>query len=85
MVNHPKHYLNTNAIIELNEHECFERDGKMYRPVECIELMRRIKDPRIATVFKYVWRIAFGGKFDDDEDAGKGVFYLQDFVGHKVD
>lgn len=81
-VNHPAHYLNTNARIDPDEHELIEIDGKMWRPVECIELLRHIKDPRLAHVFVYVWRICFGGKDDDVEDASKGSWFLKDFVEH---
>lgn len=83
-VDHPPHYLNRNASIVLSEHaaEVFTQDGIIYRPVECIELMRRIKDPRIAHAWSYIWRIAFGGKIDDSQDAEKARWYLNDFFEH---
>lgn len=83
-VNHPKHYLNRAASIILAEHadQMFEVDGIVYRPVECIELMRRIKDPRLAHAFTYIWRIAFGGKANDSQDTEKARWFLNDFFEH---
>lgn len=85
MVDHPPHYLNKNAVIVIDEHETFvSDDGIVMRPVECVELMRRIKDPRLATAFAYLWRVAFGGKDNDDEDIRKTIWWLTDFVEHKI-
>ena len=81
-IDHPKHYLNLNARIDPDEHDLVEIDGILWRPVECIELLRHIKDPRMAHVFVYVWRICFGGKDDDAEDAGKARWFLNDFIEH---
>ena len=60
------------------------------RVVNCIEVMRHIKDPRLATAFKYVWRVAFGGKREPGEtrsqreidvrDIESAIWYLQDWI-----
>jgi hypothetical protein len=85
MVNHPPHYLNKNAVIVADEHETFvAEDGRAMRPVECVELMRRIKDPRLATAFAYIWRVSFGGKDNDHEDVEKTVWWLTDWLEHKI-
>jgi hypothetical protein len=85
MVNHPPHYLNKNAVIVADEHETFvAEDGRVMRPVECVELMRRIKDPRLATAFAYIWRVSFGGKDNDHEDVEKTVWWLTDWLEHKI-
>lgn len=64
------------------------------RVVHCIEVMRHIKDPRLATAFKYIWRVAFGGKKEpgdprpqaeiDRRDIESAIWYLQDWVDHPV-
>lgn len=62
--------------------------------VQCIDIMRHIKDPRLATAFKYLWRVAFGGKKDpmyinsqqeqDRRDIQSAIWYLQDWLDNKV-
>jgi hypothetical protein len=57
--------------------------------------MRHIKDPRLATALRYLWRVAFGGKKDpkftgtqreqDEIDIGKAVWYLQDWLENPAD
>ena len=64
------------------------------RVVQCIEVMRHIKDPRLATAFKYIWRVAFGGKREpgetrdqreiDERDIKSAIYYLQDWVDHQT-
>ena len=60
------------------------------RVIHCIEVMRHIKDPRLATAFKYLWRVAFGGKKEpgdprpqaeiDSRDIKSAIWYLQDWL-----
>lgn len=62
----------------------------VHHTVSCIEVMRHIKDPRLATALRYLWRVAFGGKRDpketeqgrqkDVEDIEKAIWYLRDWV-----
>jgi hypothetical protein len=46
------------------------------------EVVRHMKDFRLATATKYIWRVGFGGKWDDVEDVRKAIFYLNDFIEH---
>lgn len=48
--------------------------------VECIEIVRTIRDYRLATAMKYIWRVGFSGKWDDQEDIRKAMWYLNDFI-----
>lgn len=63
--------------------------------VKCIDVMRAIPDPRLATAFKYIWRVAFGGKCEpgmeassqrdrDTRDIKSAIWYLQDWVANPV-
>jgi hypothetical protein len=63
-------------------------------PLQAIEVMRHIRDPRLATAFKYIWRVAFGGKKEpwdtrtqediDARDIKSAVWYLSDFLDNPV-
>lgn len=58
--------------------------------LQCIEVMRRIQDPRLAVAFKYLWRVAFGGKREpgetrpqseiDRRDIESAIWYLNDWL-----
>lgn len=81
MVNHPPHYERGPQI------ECPECGH--VRTLQHIEVFRYIKDSRLATAFKYIWRVAFGGKDSgntakDVQDIGKAGFYLKDFEENPV-
>ena len=62
--------------------------------LHCIEVMRCIQDPRLATALRYLWRVSFGGKSDpkhdvtqheqDVEDIAKAIWYLRDWIDHPV-
>jgi hypothetical protein len=52
--------------------------------IECIEVVRHITDFRLANAMKYIWRVAFGGKDNDNEDIDKAIWYLQDYLDHEV-
>lgn len=53
--------------------------------IECIHVIRWIKDMRLATAVKYIWRVAFGGKENDREDIEKAIWYLKDWLANPVD
>jgi hypothetical protein len=72
MVNHPPHYTRGPQV------ECPHCETVF--TLEAIEVLRYVKDFRLATAMKYLWRVAFGGKVDDAEDVKKSVWYSNDFV-----
>ena len=76
MVNHPPHYGRGPTI---TCPEC-----KHVWMLECIAVIRWIKDMRLATAVKYIWRVAFGGKDDDRQDIKKSRWYLRDWLKHEV-
>ena len=79
MVNHPSHYTRGPSIeVSLG----YDGIKSITRVVECIEVIRHIKDMRLATAMKYIWRVAFGGKIDDREDIQKAIWYLTDWLDH---
>jgi hypothetical protein len=76
MVSHPTHYTRGPKIA------ITVGSKTIVRVIECIEVVRHIKDFRLATATKYIWRVGFGGKWDDVEDVRKAIFYLNDFIEH---
>lgn len=94
MANHPPHYKGPYVAIS----EC-QSDGtitKLFRhtrqlartlfvEVECIDIIRNVKDMRLANAMKYIWRVAFGGKKNNREDIEKAIWYLQDWLDNKID
>lgn len=78
MVNHPPHYTRGPEI------EISHGTGTIRRIVECIEVVRHVKDGRLFNAMKYIWRVAFGGKANDREDIQKAIWYLQDWLDHDV-
>lgn len=78
MVNHPTHYTRGPKI-------WCPHDKRVWRIQECIEVIRHIRDVRLATAIKYIWRVGFGGKANDREDIEKAVWYLQDWLDNPVD
>ena len=72
MVNHPAHYTRGPFIATLG------------RVIECIEVIRHIRDMRLANSMKYIWRVAFGGKNNDREDIQKAIWYLQDWLDNPI-
>lgn len=85
MVNHPPHYERGPVIHREVKELVMVGEGIAGIPVQHIECFRHIKDPRLATAFKYVWRVAFGGKSDNREDIKKAIFYLQDYLDNPVE
>lgn len=93
MVNHPPHYegpaielgtCDTYGAMQSWNIVTYELGRKRWWEIDCISIMRHIKDPRLATAFKYVWRAAFKGKVDRKEDVRKAIWYLNDYVEHDV-
>jgi hypothetical protein len=76
MVNHPPHYTRGPKIKVLQQGSW----EPVERVIECIEVIRGIKDGRLFTAMKYIWRVAFGGKDNDREDIRKSIWYLQDWL-----
>ena len=62
-----------------------KRAQGQYEPLEAIEVIRWIRDPRLANAIKYIWRVAFGGKHNNVQDIMKAVWYLTDWLDHPVD
>ena len=65
-----------------------EGDWVLYS-IQAIDVMRHIQDPRLATAFRYLWRVAFSGKKPDQgqsqmdknmEDIKKAQWYLKDYL-----
>lgn len=91
----PPHYQR-GPVLHLDVGEQITRGISRFKhTVTCIEVMRAIKDPRLATAFKYIWRVAFGGKCEpgmeqatqrerDERDINSAVWYLQDWLNHEV-
>lgn len=87
MVNHPPHYTRGPRILVpprgiLSEHS---DDGRPWMIIECIQIIRHIKDVRLATAVKYIWRVAFGGKTNNREDIAKAVWYLNDWLENPIE
>ena len=59
-------------------------DG-VWKMVECIDVVRAIPDYRLANAIRYIWRVAFGGKWNNNEDIRKAVWYLNDFLDNPIE
>ena len=92
MVDHPDHYTRGPKVDMTEPAQSFfaglahDAAKRLYVTIECIEVIRHIRDMRLATAMKYVWRVAFGGKpgTDDAEDIRKAIFYLNDWLENRV-
>jgi hypothetical protein len=72
MVNSPPHYSGPNV-------EC-PNCGHVW-PISCIQIIRSIRDGRLFSAMKYIWRVALGGgKGNDVEDVEKARWFLTDFI-----
>ena len=58
---------------------------KVFLRIECIDVIRHVKDMRLANAMKYIWRVAFGGKRNDQQDIQKAIWYLNDWLENKVE
>jgi hypothetical protein len=82
MVNHPDHYTR-GPWIDMSGPAGLD-PGTIGCTLECIEVIRHIKDGRLFNAIKYIWRVAFGGKANDREDIEKAIWYLQDWLDNEV-
>jgi Protein of unknwon function (DUF3310) len=93
MVNHPPHYVRGPKVDMTEPAKSFavglahDVAKKLWVTIECIEVIRWIKDPRLFSAMKYIWRVAFGGKAgaDDRQDIQKAIWYLNDWLDNEVD
>lgn len=74
-VNHPLHYTRGPLVNYIGPEG---RPEKLQ--LEALDVIRWIQDPRLANAVKYIWRVSFGGKHDDEEDIEKAIFYLRDWL-----
>jgi hypothetical protein len=81
MVNRPPHYTRGPLINQQHYPDCGHPRARV---IECIEVIRHIKDMRLATAMKYIWRVAFGGKEDDRQDIKKAIWYLRDWLDNPL-
>jgi hypothetical protein len=88
MVNHPAHYTRGPQVTFTVPNPDFDGTPMpamtVTRPIECIEVIRHIRDLRLATAIKYIWRVAFGGKANDREDIKKAIWYLNDWLDNPI-
>ena len=78
-VNHPQHYRRGPQLtITANDAE------PLHHSLEAIEVIRWVRDARLANAMRYLWRVAFGGKWDDREDIRKAIWYLNDYLEHPI-
>lgn len=70
-VNHPYHYTQGPII-----------GGRM---IEAIEVIRYIRDARLANAVRYIWRVSWAGKWNSHEDIQKAIWYLTDYLEHPID
>lgn len=47
--------------------------------IEAIEVLRHSTDYDLGQAMKYIWRVMWGGKNNDEEDICKAIWYLQDW------
>lgn len=91
----PRHYEHGGPVIEIDIGAQITKGRKwISHTIRCIEVFRHIADPRLATAFKYIWRVAFGGKAEpwdsrtqperDERDIKSAIWYLQDWVDNPI-
>lgn len=69
LVNRPPHYTR-GPLLKIRHGES---GALVEHRVECLEVRRHIRDPRLSDAFKYLWRVAFGGKENDRQDIRQGT------------
>ena len=94
MVNHPEHYhgpkiklgyYDNNDMFHFVEDIKIDVIGDFYfLRVDCIDVIRHVKDMRIATAIKYLWRVGFKGKWNNKEDVKKAIWYSNDYLNNNV-
>lgn len=87
MVNHPEHYTRGPSIeLPAGKARSWNANYPDRRlTLECIQVIRHIRDMRLANAMKYIWRVAFGGKANDREDIKKAIWYLQDWLAYPLE
>lgn len=45
--------------------------------IEAIDVLEEIPNYNLASAMKYLWRVAFGGKWDSDEDLSKALWFIK--------
>ncbi|QNN99749.1 hypothetical protein PBI_ROPE_91 [Mycobacterium phage Rope] len=85
----PPHYQRGPRVF-LSDYETAE-----FYDIQCIDVFRYMQDPRLATAFKYIWRVAFGGKAEpwdsrtqeerDARDIKSAIWYLEDYVANPIE
>lgn len=79
-VNHPDHYTRGPIFNFVGP------DGKPQKgAIEALDVIRWLDDPRLANAVKYIWRVGFGGKDNDQQDIQKAIFYLNDWLDFPVE
>ena len=53
--------------------------------IECIDVIEDNPFYNLAAAMKYLWRVSWGGKFDDLEDLEKAVWYVQREITRRRD
>jgi len=86
----PPHYRNGPIIKGDIGPQITTGNGSYQHELQCIEVMENIQDPRLATAFKYLWRVAFGGKSEpwdartqsqiDERDLRSAIWYLDRYI-----
>ena len=51
--------------------------------IECIDVIEDMDAPNLANAMRYIWRVAFGGKWNDTEDLEKAIWYLRREVARR--
>lgn len=86
MVNHPPHYAEGGPKIRWPQPSPYSWEPPNSEfTLECIQVIRHIKDMRLANAMKYIWRVAFGVKWDKQEDIKKAIWYLNDWLENSID
>jgi hypothetical protein len=48
--------------------------------IEAIDVLRHATDYDLGQAMRYIWRVMWGGKWDNVEDIEKSIWYLQDWI-----
>lgn len=51
--------------------------------IECIDVIEDMDAPNLANAMRHIWRVAFGGKWNDTEDLEKAIWYLRREVARR--
>ena len=78
-VNSPSHYRRGPRLSMTTKD-----DEPLEHSLEAIEVIRWIRDARLANAMRYLWRVSFGGKWNNNEDIRKAIWYLNDYLEHTI-